>query len=214
MKLFNRLFAGVAVACALAGSAQAAGPLQVSTHFPYPITGVDPYQGDLGSIGVSSGLDYPVTVIPTGPVKLEFRLLESHAVRGGYQVLSLDVGGTSFAVPLQSFFASGTLLGTVTSPLSFDNLIGITDTFGPEPAAFIWGTFPVYLTDADTAALTGIGPFIGSVSKLYFNAGDHALFEVDVASGVPEPTAWSLMFLGVGLMGAQLRLRRLTASAA
>jgi hypothetical protein len=211
MKLFINLLAGAAWACTLAGPALAAGPLQISTNFPSPVFAGDPYKADLASIGVNSELDHPVTVIPTGAVKLQFRLLESHAQRSGFQILSLDVGGISFAVPLQSFSASGAVLGTVTSALAFNDLIGVTDTIGPEPPPFTWGSFPVYLTDADTAALTGIGPYVGNVSKLYFNAFDSALFEVNVVTGVPEPMTWSLMILGFGLVGTQLRRRALAA---
>jgi hypothetical protein len=216
--MFEKVLAGAALAFGLATSAMAAGPLQISTNFPYPLTAIDPYMADLASIGVHSGLDNPVTVIPTGPSTLEFRVLESDVAASGYQVLSLDLGGTSYAVPLQAFSASGTLLATVTTSLVFSSFVGITDTLGPEPPGFIWGFFPAYLIDADTAALTGIGPFIGDVSRLYFNTGDHALFEVRVASndhgpGVPEPDIWGLLVVGFGLLGAQLRRRPLAAQA-
>src|SRR4051794_15910782 len=160
--MFGKMAAGVALALTTATSAVAAGPLQVSTNFPYPLTAIDPYVADLATLGVTFGLNNPTTVIPSGPTTLEFRLLESHG--GSYQVLSLDLGGVSHAVPLQAFSASGTLLATATTSSSFASFVGITDTFGPEPPGFIWGAFPVYLSDADTAALTGIGPFIGNVS--------------------------------------------------
>jgi hypothetical protein len=214
--MFGRTLAGAALALAMATSALAAGPLQVSTNFPYPLTAIDPYRADLATLGVTFGLDNPVSVTPSGPTTLEFRLLESHS-SGGYQVLSLDIGGVSHAVPLQAFSGAGALLATVTTASTFSSLIGITDTFGPEPPGFIWGAFPVYLSDTDTAALTGIGPFIGNVSKLYFNAGDHALFEVSVAEaagpGIPEPGVWALMLAGFGLVGAQMRRRRVAAAA-
>ncbi len=210
--MIHRILAGSALAFGLATSAVAAGPLQVSTNFPYPLTAVDPYKADLATLGVTFGLNNPVGVIPSGPTKLEFRLLESHTDASGYQVLSLDVGGVSHAVPLQAFSTAGTLLGTVTTSSSFADLIGITDTFGPSPPPFIWGSFPVYLSDADTAALTGIGPFIGDVSRLYFNAGDHALFEVDVMAAAPEPGVWGLLVAGFGLLGLQLRRRRIAAT--
>lgn len=213
--MFGKTLAGAAIALGVATSAVAAGPLQISTHFPAPLTAVDPYKADLATLGVTFGLDSPTTVTPAGATTLEFRLLESHA-SGGYQVLSLDLGGTSYAVPLQAFSAGGALLATVTTASVFSSFVGITDTFGPEPPGFIWGSFPVYLSDADTAALTGIGPYIGDVGRLYFNAGDHALFEVDVAgggSGAPEPGVWAMLVAGFGLLGAQLRSRRKLAGA-
>ncbi|MDB5483481.1 MAG: hypothetical protein JWO83_4534 [Caulobacteraceae bacterium] len=210
--MIGKVLAGVALAWTVATSAVAAGPLQISTNFPYPLTSVDPYKADLATLGVTFGLDNPVGVFPTGPTKLVFKLLDSHTDSSGYQVFSLDLGGVSHAVPLQAFSGTGTVLATVTTAQSFNNFVGITDTFGPEPASFIWGLFPAYLSDADTAALTGIGPYIGNVSKLYFNAGDHALFEVDVATGVPEPAVWGLLVAGFGLVGAQLRRRRLAAT--
>lgn len=216
-KMFGRILAGVGLALAMTTSALAAGPLQVSTNFPAPLTAVDPYKADLATLGVTFGLANPVSVLPTGPTTLEFRLLESHG--GAGQVLSLDLGGVSHVVPLQAFSGAGTLLATVTTAAAFSSFVGITDTFGPEPPGFIWGAFPVYLSDADTAALTGIGPFIGNVSKLYFNAGDHALFEVDVAAsvdgngaGAPEPGVWALLVSGFGILGAQLRRRRVVAA--
>ena len=213
--MFGKFLAGATIALAMTTSALAAGPLQVSTNFPYPLTVIDPYKADLATLGVTFGLDSPTFVTPSGSTTLEFRLLESHA-GGGYQVLSLDIGGVSHVVPLQAFSGAGTLLATVTTASTFSSLVGITDTFGPEPPAFIWGAFPVYLSDTDTAALTGIGPFIGDVSKLYFNAGDHALFEVSVAEsgpGMPEPGVWALMVAGFGLAGAQLRRRRVAVAA-
>jgi hypothetical protein len=214
--MFGKMLAGAALALAMTTSAVAAGPLQISTNFPYPLTAIDPYKADLATLGVTSGLNNPVSVIPSSSTTLEFRLLESDS-HSGYQVLSLDLGGVSYAVPLQAFSGAGTLLATVTTSSSFASYVGITDTFGPEPPAFIWGAFPVYLSDADTAALTGVGPYIGDVSKLYFNAGDHALFEVDVSAGVdgrgvPEPAVWALLVAGFGLMGAQLRRGRVAAA--
>jgi len=206
--MLGRILAGAALALGVATSALAAGPLQVSTAFPSPITGIDPYQSDLASIGVTFEIANPVTVIPSGPTTLEFRVLESDVATSGLQILSLDLGGTSYAVPLQAFSAAGTLLATVTTSQSFSNFVGFTDTFGPEPTGLIWGSQPVYLTDPDTAALTGIGPFIGNVSKVYFNIGGQALFEVRVAGGAPEPAAWALMIAGFGLAGAAVRRRK------
>ena len=205
--MFNRLMVGVFLASAVATAAHAAGPLQVSTNFPAPLSAVDVYKADLATIGVHSGLDSPTTVQPSGPQTLEFRLLESHTDRGGFQILALNVGGSTFAVPLQAFSGAGTLLGTVTSALDFGSLIGDTDNFGPNPPPFAFGAYNVYLSDADTAALTGIGPFIGDVDHLYFSVGDRALFEVTVAGGVPEPASWALMLAGFGLVGQTVRRR-------
>jgi hypothetical protein len=209
--MMGKVLAGVALAWAAATSAVAAGPLQISTNFPYPLTSIDPYKADLATLGVTFGLNNPVTVIPTGPTKLTFKLLESHTDTSNYQVFSLDLGGVSRAVPLQAFSGTGTVLATLTTAQSFDSLIGVTDSFGPEPAPFTWGLFPAYLSDADTAALTGSGPYIGDVSKLYFNTFDHALFEVDVVADVPEPAAWGLLLAGFGIIGLQLRRRRVAA---
>jgi hypothetical protein len=205
--MIGRVLAGAALALAAATSAMAAGPLQVSTHFPYSLGGVgDPYAADLATVGVTQGLDTP-DVQPAGPTTLEFRLLEADIAPSGFQIFSLDLGGVSYAVTPQAFNATGTLLATVTTGANFSTFVGFTDTFGPEPPLFIWGSIPVYLSDADTAALTGIGPFIGDVDHLYFSTGGHALFEVNVAHGVPEPAAWALMIAGFGLAGAQLRRR-------
>jgi hypothetical protein len=209
--MIRRILAGATLALGLATSALASGPLQISTNFPFPLGASEAYQADLASIGVHSGLDNPVTVQPAGSTTLTFKLLESHVLASGYQVLSLDLGGVSYATPLQAFSASGTVLATVTTDQPFSNFVGITDTFGPEPPSFIWGNFTGYLTDADTAALTGIGPFIGDVSTFFFNTGNAALFEVDVGGGgggVPEPATWSMLVAGFGLMGAALRRRR------
>ncbi len=205
--MFDRLILGAFLAGAVATTAQAAGPLQVSTNFPAPLSGVDFYKADLATLGVTFGLDSPATVQPAGPQTLEFRLLESHAERGGFQVFALNVGASSFVVPLQAFSGAGTLLGTVTTASNFGSLIGDTDTFGPNPPPFAFGAYKVYLSDADTAALTGIGPFIGDVDHLYFSIGDRALFEVSVAGGVPEPATWALMLAGFALVGLMVRRR-------
>ena len=203
--MLDRVILGAFLAGALATTANAAGPLQVSTNFPAPLTAVDGYKADLATLGVTFGLASPATVLPSGPQTLEFRLLDSHAERDGFQVFALNVGASSFAVPLQAFSGAGTLLGTVTTATGFNSLIGDTDTFGPNPPPFAFGAYKVYLSDADTAALTGIGPFIGNVDHLYFSIGDRALFEVSVAGGVPEPAAWALMLAGFGLVGLAAR---------
>jgi hypothetical protein len=212
--MLGKALAGAALAVAMSTTALAAGPLQVTTNFPYPLNaGIDPYTGDLATLGVGSGLDNP-DVLPNGATTLNFSLLESDVAPDGFQILSLDLGGTSYAVPLKAFDGTKTLLATVTTASAFSSFVGITDTIGPEPPQFIWGAFTGYLLNADTNALTGIGPFIGDVST-YFIGADHALFEVDVATptrGVPEPGAWALMIAGFGLAGAQLRLRRALAA--
>jgi len=63
--------------------------------------------------------------------------------------------------------------------------------------------------------IVGNGGSGGSADKVYFTAGvmdeAHGLFG---SIGVPEPEAWTLMIVGLGLMGATLRGRRQLAAAA
>jgi uncharacterized protein (TIGR03118 family) len=60
--------------------------------------------------------------------------------------------------------------------------------------------------------ITGNGGSGGDANKVYFTAGvadeAHGLFGSIAA--VPEPEAWALMLIGLGLMGATLRRRRVT----
>ena len=51
--------------------------------------------------------------------------------------------------------------------------------------------------------------FSSPVSSVTFGSGGNAFEIASVAtSGVPEPMAWSMMLVGIGAMGAVLRLRR------
>ena len=81
------------------------------------------------------------------------------------------------------------------------------------------GAFKGQLLDAKGAPIVegdlwglinGNGASAGDANKVYFAAGVrgevHGLF--GSISAVPEPQSWSLMILGVGLMGVSLRRRR------
>lgn len=55
---------------------------------------------------------------------------------------------------------------------------------------------------------TGTGPQIVSVEFLRANTGQGAFLVDDIAAAVPEPATWLMMILGFGLVGSQLRRRK------
>lgn len=210
--MLNRLaavFSGAVLAFATAGAALAAGPMSVTTDFPAPVFVGDPFRTNLASIGVGVELASPTFVDVLAPTELTFRLLESR-VTDGLEITSLTVGGSTYAINAQAFSPTGTLLGTQLFSGSFTGAVGFNDSiFGPDAPPVTWPDgFRVFIKSSDEPNLTGIGPFIGGFETLYFSVGDTALFEVTSISPIPEPSAWALMIVGFGAVGAVIRSSR------
>lgn len=206
--MFKPVLASAVLALVIAQPAAAAGPLHVTTNFYVPLLGGQ-YQADLQSIGVGFDLDIPATVEVYGPTKVNIRLLASNPnPASGFQVTSLTVGGATYAVGPQAFSAAGTLLGTQVFTGSFTGAVGFTASdFDPEQPPVFWPDgFDVHILSADADEFTGIGPFIGSVDKIYFTVANSALFEV--SSAVPEPATWAMMIIGFGAVGSMVRTSR------
>jgi uncharacterized protein (TIGR03118 family) len=114
--------------------------------------------------------------------------------------------------------------GLAIAPSSFKQFAGdlLVGNFGDGTISIfdpLTGTFlgklngidgkPIVLEDL-WALTPGNGSAAGSAQKIYFTAGlaeeSHGLF--GSLSPVPEPSAWALMVLGLGLVGAALRSGR------
>lgn len=207
--LLAKTAAAAACAFVLTTSAFAAGPMSVTTNFPAPLWNADPFYAELTSIGVGVELASPTFVNVSSPSKLTFSLLESRAPRGGLEITSLTVGGTTYPISAQSFSPGGTVLGTQTFSGSFTGAIGFNDSiFGPNAPPVTWPDgIQVFIKSSDEDNLSGIGPFIGNFDTLYFSVGNAALFSVTYAA-VPEPGTWAVMIVGFMLAGSALRVRR------
>ena len=209
--MVRTMLAGAAVAAALCGTAQAAGPMAVTTDFPTSVFAGDPFKANLAGIGVGVELASPTFVNVFAPADLTFRLLQSGESASGIEITSLTVDGTTHAFGPQAFSPSGTLLGVHTLSGSFTDLVGFHDAASdPESPPLPWPeAIQVYILTEDEPNLSGIGPFIGNFDTLYFSIAGAALFEVTSASGVvPEPATWALMIGGFALAGGAIRRRR------
>ena len=206
--MFKSVLASAVLAFLIAQPAAAAGPLHVTTNFYVPLLGGQ-YQADLQSIGVGIDLDIPATVEVYGPTKVNIRLLAASTnPTNGFGITSLTVGSDTYAIGPQAFSATGTLLGTQIFTGSFTNTIGFTASdFDPEAPPVFWPDgFDVHILSADADEFTGIGPFIGSIDKIYFTVANSALFEI--SSAVPEPATWAMMIIGFGAVGSMARASR------
>ncbi len=113
----------------------------------------------------------------------------------------LDIAPASFGA-----FAGDLLVG------NFGD--GTISVFNPLSGAFegkLLGQDGLPIVEGDLWDLiTGNGGAGGRTDTVYFTAGVQNEAEGLFGSiGVPEPATWALMFVGVGLMGASLRSRRL-----
>ena len=112
-------------------------------------------------------------------------LILAAAGNGNFQA----VGGNGAAL---AFGPGGTFRG-----LAIDNVLG---ALAAGNTIKVVSTLTAY---ADPASLDAIAPDLSLIPGAVLPTSIS-----DVAGGVPEPAAWSLMLIGVGAMGAALRRRR------
>jgi uncharacterized protein (TIGR03118 family) len=119
----------------------------------------------------------------------------------------LDIAPTSF----------GKLAGDLLVGNFGDGTISVYDPLTSAYEGKLLGANGKPIVEPDLWGLiNGNGGAGGDPNTVYFTAGlkdeAHGLF--GALSAVPEPTTWTLMFIGLGLMGATLRSRRGAAVAA
>lgn len=101
-------------------------------------------------------------------------------------------------------FAGGTLLGTYSGVLSASTIFGVLDSL--ENIQFVGGTGK-FLDASGFAVARGTLSF-GEVDGVRVSIG-RTIFEGTLnAPGVPEPTSWTMIIVGFGLIGGILRTRR------
>ena len=210
-----RLIAGAALAAALglagqAGAAVYAGPSVADASFETPSQGGSGYTYNPSASGVSfvdgagvqgNGSAWGFQNAPDG---VQTAFLQN----GGsiyLDVMGLTVGQTySFSFDLSGRPNYGS------NPVSVNYLEGPTDpAFGVfTPADNSWRTYTTAQFTAQDSQGTLI--FAGVNASGDNDTGlDNVRVNTVATSAAPEPSTWLLMFAGVGLIGATLRLRRL-----
>jgi hypothetical protein len=207
MGVFRTLAAGVALAASLAAVSPASA-LVVKYYY----TG-----------GASDGMGHVDQFDPSDPIgTLPAKFLYETAAKCGVvngctydfifkldglapgDTTTLEVGAQAFMVTAEpiSFDLFKGAPGSVASPANNmnPNFLGHSDNTNP--------TSPVF------AANLGDGFYYVQIQPFQVKVSGEASSGSLVESLVPEPTAWSLMLLGVGAAGAALRRRRSAASTA
>jgi hypothetical protein len=196
----NRL---VAATAGLASLALAAGPA-MADGLQYVVTFEN--AGDLGGVGFDNGVD---TVFNCTDCAIQEATDPAFPARSGtHQVLGSDFG----IEVLDPFNISWPGIGayvTGTAQVFADfyrydydaqqNVLFLTlGTAGPGPNTFLGYGFdePSFLT------------YVHFYSDDPFTLDDLVIGRTDVGPGIPEPSAWALMILGFGAVGAGLRRSR------
>ena len=203
LKLFAGIAAGVTVASL--ACAASAGPIPYPTPgTPNPVvsTFTATSTGEITAYFAGSGASYDEEVgmlvngVPTGVVGLD-----DHSSAIG---LALNLGAVT---------AGDTLT-------FFDDVSSINTTWYSDPTLNTAddGGNHVYSTDATAGQVfagSPAGVYVGFEDLNFISGSDYNYFDdtfvftnTTLAGGVPEPATWALMLMGVGMIGAGVRLAR------
>jgi hypothetical protein len=104
----------------------------------------------------------------------------------------------------------GTTLSDILTLLVDPSTGGLDILFFSDPAiAPPVDILPNQLTLAETGGVQDVSSFFGPPGTVQVLVGS----DIDTTRSVPEPAAWTMMLVGVGLAGGALRARRRTAAA-
>lgn len=196
----NRL---VTAAVGFAVTVLAAGPA-TADGLQYIVTFENP--GDFGGVGSDNGVD---TVFTCTDCAIQEATDPAFPARSGtHQVLGSDFD----VVVVDPFNISWPGIGayvTGTAQVFADfyrydydaqqNVHFLTlSTTGPDPNTFLGYGFD------EPSILT----YVHFYSDAAFTLDDLVIGRTDIGPGIPEPSAWALMILGFGAVGARLRARR------
>ena len=210
----NRLFAGAVLAVTLgaaghAGAAVLAGPTVADGSFENPALGGPSYVYNPSASGAyfvdgagvqGNGSAWKFQNAPDG---VQTAFLQN----GG--AIYLDVTGLTVGATYSFSFDLSGRPGYGSNPVSVNYLEGPTDpAFGLfTPTADSWATYTTAQFTAQYSEGTLI--FAGTNTAGDNDTGlDNVRVNAAATSAAPEPSTWFLMFAGVGLIGATLRLRR------
>lgn len=219
------LFAGVASALALAGSAAQAGV--VNGNFEAGNTGFGSGYGYLAPAG--SGTLYPASVYTVvndpNAVHNLFSSFGDHTSGSGLMMVvnGSGVGGTpvwfqnglSVVTNTTYFFSTWVASAHPSSPAMLDFSVNGTSIGGLTASSTtgVWQQF--YGTWFSGASTTADLALVNQ--NLASSGNDFALDDIDFGltrPGVPEPTTWALMLMGFGAVGYAMRRQRAVALAA
>jgi hypothetical protein len=170
----------------------------------------DAFLSDLNALGLTANARGGATVTLNANRGLKFEYMGSES---GF-VNTFKVGSSSFAEfnkatwgPVPMFSKSAVAAGPITNWI-FDSAGGVTNQ-GIGTAAFGIAT-PTLLSAGDTYMSNVL--YLGFDDQIGGGDRDFDDFIVKVTA-VPEPETWAMMIIGLGLVGAAHRRRRLTVSA-
>ncbi|HEX8055378.1 MAG TPA: PEPxxWA-CTERM sorting domain-containing protein [Novosphingobium sp.] len=163
------------------------------------------FQG--GSPGQFSGFDLDAIKLSLTPCATAACV----AGLAGLSVFNFGPGGTAFTPGSQRPTANARLFGTVGANV-FDNSIATLGAFDADssttlPAGFLslGDTGQIMFNLTSPVKLDGLWLYIGEVG----NNGEVANSTIELFSrGVPEPSTWAMMILGIGFTGAAMRRRQ------
>lgn len=191
MRQHSRLVIVALAALCVAASAQAASAATIDFNFSDLADGVVA-SGTLDVVGgqAIAGAGTVTSPFWTGPDAITLVTLSTPGVH--------DLGGGN----LSYRFGGGTdLIGDTTVPVDGQGLVfSVATNPNLDAGLNIWSNGG----GSYTAFLAGNAP-VGSDSIIY--NGYNGSFTTTVAA-VPEPAAWAMMLLGVGFIGAGLRMAR------
>ena len=201
----KQMVAGAALAAAIAWS----GSASAATTITGSITGLDYRTTDPGLVITASPLAFPTVVLNTAGDSVEHPVLTIGTNEGTVNTNFLSLyGEDTDPYPISAAFTFTSPAGT-TGPAITGTTRGFIQLFS-SCGLVAGGCGRVTWGGPSTFSFGNGGQFTVGLSDALFDtpgtATVNARFTL-LASGVPEPSTWAMMIIGLGLAGAAMRRR-------